>query len=84
MANDGYSLDAYSVIGALNQGLQAANGTIDESRFEQASHRWCSQSIGAVVGELQMDVEVFLLDHRNDALQVVALLGADTHLISLD
>src|SRR5215813_12733794 len=37
-----------------------------------------------VVGELQGDAEVLLLEHRDDRLQVVLLLGGDAELIALD
>jgi len=43
-----------------------------------------SPSVAAVVGELQVDVEVLFFDHRHDALQIVAFFSADTHLIALD
>src|ERR1700722_8630027 len=37
-----------------------------------------------VVDELQSDVEVGLLEHRDDLLQIVALFAADAHLVALD
>src|SRR3984957_9756291 len=37
-----------------------------------------------VVDELQSDVEVGLLEHCDDLLQIVALFAADAHLVALD
>src|SRR6202161_1897795 len=37
----------------------------------------------AIVDELQRDVEVGLLEHRDDLLQVVALFAGDAHLVAL-
>src|SRR6185503_17733234 len=38
----------------------------------------------AIVDELQSDVEVGLLQHRDDGLKVVAFLGGDANLVALD
>src|SRR6478672_5734104 len=38
----------------------------------------------AIVDELQRDVEVRLLQHGDDGLKIVALLGADADLFALD
>src|ERR1700744_4279871 len=37
-----------------------------------------------IVDELQRDVEVGLLEHRDDLLQIVALFAGDAHLVALD
>ena len=41
-------------------------------------------AVSPVVDELQRDVEVGLLQHGDDGLKVVALLGADADLVALD
>src|SRR3989338_1223954 len=49
--------------------------------------RWTfiGESLGApVVGELQRDPEVFLLEERDDPLQIVAVLARDAHVVLLD
>src|SRR5690242_14587442 len=38
----------------------------------------------AVVGELQRDLQVGVLEHRDDGLQVVPLLAGDPQLVTLD
>src|SRR5207245_5710801 len=41
-------------------------------------------SDAAIIRELERDAEVLVLQHRDDLLQIVAVLAGDTHLVFLD